>query len=294
MVSHRKALTAVHAAVVLFAFAGLFAKWLVLPALVITCGRSLFAAAALVCYAKMNRQSLILTSGRNVYWRLLFTGIILAAHWWCFFASIQLSSVAIGLLTFAAFPLFTALLEPFVAKTTLQRSAIAQSLTILLGLWVMLPPIDWQNELFVGAVVGLLSALLFSVLTLSNRLLVSEQKATAIAFYQNLTAGLLLAPAVLWLAVDVSFDQLALLFLLGVVFTAVAHSLFNFSLKGISAHTASVAVSLEPVYGILAAILLLNEQLTWPVVVGGGLILLANGWNFVLTRRTQQKSTQPQ
>ena len=40
---------------------------------------------------------------------LIVLGIILAVHWTTFFYSIQLSTVAIGLLTFSTFPIFATL-----------------------------------------------------------------------------------------------------------------------------------------------------------------------------------------
>jgi drug/metabolite transporter (DMT)-like permease len=68
-------------------------------------------------------------------------------------------------------------------------------------------------------------------------------------------------PDMLWLA------------LLGIVFTGVAHSLFIRGLAHVKAQTASVIASLEPVYGILAAALLLAEMPTLRELAGGVVIL---------------------
>ena len=64
-----------------------------------------------------------------------------------------------------------------------------------------------------------------------------------------------------------------MLLLLGVVFTALAHTLFIRSMRTIKAQQASIIISLEPVYGIVLAALLLSEIPTVRMLIGGGLIL---------------------
>src|SRR5207302_4333626 len=102
----RGALVALHSAVLLFGFAGLFGKWLLLPPLWIVLGRTAVAAAALGALRATQRGA---ASPFDV--RLIANGALLALHWVAFFAAIQMSSVAIGLLGFASFPLFVLLLE---------------------------------------------------------------------------------------------------------------------------------------------------------------------------------------
>src|SRR5512134_2657752 len=103
--SHAAALIALHVAVALFAFAGLFGKWLSLSPVAIVLGRTAIAAAAL--------GILRLRSGERAPFdvRLVANGVLLALHWLSFFAAIQVSTVAVGLLGYASFPLFTLLAE---------------------------------------------------------------------------------------------------------------------------------------------------------------------------------------
>ena len=57
-----------------------------------------------------------------------------------------------------------------------------------------------------------------------------------------------------------ALKDVLLLALLGIVFTGIAHSLFIKGLAYVKARTASIIASLEPVYGILAAALLLGAS----------------------------------
>ena len=68
---------------------------------------------------------------------------------------------------------------------------------------------------------------------------------------------------------------------LGLVCTALAHTLFIAGLRDVSAHTASVIAALEPVYGIALAVLLLGEIPSVRTLAGGALIV---GAAFVATR----------
>jgi drug/metabolite transporter (DMT)-like permease len=70
---------------------------------------------------------------------------------------------------------------------------------------------------------------------------------------------------------------------LGVVCTALAHTLFIRSLRALSAHTASVVAALEPVYGIALALLLLGEVPPARTLAGAVLIV---GAALYATRRS--------
>ena len=103
--THTGALVALHVAVALFGFAGLFGKWLALSPVAIVLGRTAIAAVALGILRLRARQH----AAFDV--RLIGNGVVLALHWLSFFAAIQVSTVAVGLLGYASFPLFTLLAE---------------------------------------------------------------------------------------------------------------------------------------------------------------------------------------
>src|SRR5947207_2093590 len=99
--SRRRALTAVHIAVFLFGLSGLFGKLISLPSCTIVFGRTMVAALFLgIAIVPRSSPSVQLRS----YPRFALAGALLAVHWVTFFHSIQVSSVAVGLLTFSTFP----------------------------------------------------------------------------------------------------------------------------------------------------------------------------------------------
>ncbi|RMG62844.1 MAG: EamA family transporter, partial [Bacteroidetes bacterium] len=253
-----RSLLSIHLAVLLFGLAGLFGKWIDLPAEGIVLGRTFFAGLFLLGWSRARGNSLRLPS-RVDYLRLLFLGLVLAFHWVAFFRAIQLSTVAIGLLTFSSFPLFTTFLEPWVFREPLRARAVGLALLTLLGVALVIPPPKLSPMYFEGALWGLASGASFAVLSLLNRRFVRHFPGRTVAFYQNVGAFVALSPFLLLLEKAPGPSDWGRLILLGVVFTGLSHTLFIQGLREVKAQTASIITSLEPVYGLLAAWLLLAE-----------------------------------
>lgn len=274
---YKTALLSAHGAVLLFALSGLFAKWISLPAPLIALGRAFFAAMCVALVLIVVKQSFRLSS-RKSYLVLATTGIILAVHWVSFFAAIQLSNVTLGMLTVATYPIFCSLLEPFYFNEKLEKSSVFQALLTVVGIYIVLPDFSINNDNFYGVLVGVFAAFCFAIITLLNRKYVRKYSALQVSFYQNSFAALTLLPLLLFVEWQWSTQDFALIILLAVVFTAFAHTLFTKSLTTINAQTASIIVSLEPLYGIVAAIVFLGESINQSIVIGGAFILLANIW----------------
>jgi len=271
------ALIHLHSSALLFGMAGLFGFWLTLNPLLIVLGRVFFASVTLLFILKYKKQSLGLKSwrdGRN----FLLLGFLLAFHWTAFFQAIQLSTLAIALFSFSTFPLFTLLLEALLLKVPLRWQNFLLVLVSLWGLYFVVPIINWSqspNEIL-GLLWGLASALSFALLAIANRTLSNSYGAWQISFHQDIWATLFLLPFLFLLDYQVSFADIGLLILLGTIFTALAHGLYISSLKEINATTASLVIALEPVYGVIAALVLFNEMPSIRTILGGLLILSAS------------------
>jgi len=270
----RRSLAEIHLAVLLFGFAGLFGKWLVLPPVVIVLGRVLFACLALAAVMAVMRVSFRTAPGRDLV-LLAVCGLVLAAHWTMFFKSVQVSSVAVGLLAYSSFPVFTAFLEPLLARERWEPESLLLALICLAGIALIVPRFDVSDAVVQGVLWGLGAGLSFSVLSVLDRGLASRHASLRVAFVQDLVAGLVLAPAALRAGLPRSGRDWALIAVLGIVCTAAAHTLFIGGLKGVGARTASVLSSLEPVYGILLALAFLGERPSPRTIMGGAIVLAA-------------------
>ena len=268
----RKGILEVHAAILLVGLTGLFGKFLDLSPVVIVFGRAAFASATLGLVILMLRRPA--DSQKKLPWRwVAVSGVLLAIHWVAFFHAIQLSTVAVGLLTFSSFPLFVTLLEPWFFHERRRWLDLFTAVLVMAGLAMIVPSFDFSNNITQGAFWGIVSGFLYAVLCILNRRLVATQSALALTGGQNFVASLVLLPLVLWEGALPSLRELLLLAILGVVCTALAHFLFIKSLAYVRAQLASVVTALESVYAILFAMLLLGEVPSLRTLAGGVVIL---------------------
>lgn len=270
----RKSLVEIHLATLLFGLAGLFGKWIALSPFLIVLGRVFFASLTLGILLWAMKQSL-----RGILRRhaglLVLLGLILAGHWAAFFQSIRVSSVAVGLLSYSSFPAFTVLLEPLLSRERLDRKNLLLAALCLIGVFLIIPRFDLGERAYQGVLWGLVSGLTFAVLAVFNRRLAQSHSSLEIAFLEDLFASLFLLPFLIALQARVSYKDLGLLAILGVVCTAVSHTLFIQGMRHVRAQAASIISSLEPVYGIVLALVLLGEVPAPRTLAGGAIILTA-------------------
>jgi drug/metabolite transporter (DMT)-like permease len=271
-----RGLVTANIAVLLFGLAGVLGKLSLLPAPIIVFGRSFFAGLVLLAVCWFRHISLRPKQSRDAY-LLLGQGVLLALHWTAFFQAINVSNVAIGLLSFSSFPLFTAILEPILLHQRPSRVQIVAALLILPGIYLLVPSFTLQNQTTLGVMWGVLSGASFALLSVTNRWLGRSYSSLMISLYQDGIAAIVLLPIFLFTA-NASFwtpHALLILFILGVICTALAHTLFIASMRDITAQTASLLASLEPVWGIIFGILLLGAIPTARTLLGGAIIISA-------------------
>src|SRR5947208_16430124 len=263
-------------AALFFGLAGVLGKLSLLPAPLIVFGRVFFAGLLLLAICLFQHIPLLPKRRQDGF---LLTGLVvlLALHWTTFFQAINVSNVAIGLLSFSSFPLFTAALEPLLLHQRPSRVQIVAALLILLGIYLLVPSFTFQNQTTLGVAWGVLSGATFALLSVTNRWLGRTYSSLAISLYQDGVAALVLLPIFFFSATGSfwTIHALLILFILGVVCTALAHTLFIASMRDITAQSASLLASLEPVWGIIFGILLFGAIPTTTTLLGGAIIISA-------------------
>jgi drug/metabolite transporter (DMT)-like permease len=272
MNTKNKSLMEIHLAVFLFGLAGLFGKLLSLPSIIIVLGRVFFSSIFLIVIMLYLKKDIKLKEQKH-YLYLILMGVILAIHWSAFFKSIQVSTVAIGLLTFCTFPVFVTFLEPYFFKEKIKLLDIIIAIITFSGVVLVIPKFELGNNSTQGVLWGVVSGFTYAVLSMLNRKYVKEYSSSVIAFYEQFVATIVLIPFLFFQKPVFHLKDIFLLILLGVVFTAISHSLFINGLKNIKTQTAGIISSLEPVYGIIFAAFLLREIPTLREVLGGIVIL---------------------
>lgn len=274
MDAHRKNLIELNVAVLLWAGTALFAKWIALPAFQITALRSVVAAVALFAVLRWQGQSLR-TASRKDLWMLLAGGVAMGAHWVTYFQSIQISTVAIGILSLHTYPVMTALIEPLLFHERLHWLDVLLALLVLLGVAVLVPSFSLDNDIARGVLLGVLSAACFTARNILSRRVVSVYGGMRVTFYQLLAAAVALLPVAIVAGRPISAHAGWQVLLLGILFTALPHTLYTNSLAHLKARSVGVIATLLPVYGAVTAAVFLGEIPARRTLVGGAIILVA-------------------
>ena len=265
----------INIAVLVFAGTSLFATLIPLPVTSIIFGRSAVAAVALLIFSAIRRIDIRLRTRRDRL-VMLSLGVILALHWLSYFQALQVSSVAIGTISLHTYPIMTVLVEPLIDRKRLQMTDALLAGVVLVGIIVLVPEFSLQSSVSQGVLWGILSAALFTARNLVTRRYVQRFAGSTVMFYQTLVTALVLLPVVLARGgMEAVAGEWPQFLLLGTVFTALAQSLYAASLKHLSAKTVAIIATLLPLYGSIAAAVVLGEIPAIRTVVGGVIVLAA-------------------
>lgn len=266
-----------HLAVFLFGASGLFVKMIPVSAILLTLSRALFSAIALYIYIHFRQYSLRFHRLIDYFWNIL-AGLLLSTHWFFFILSIQVSTVSIGTITFATYPLFVIFIEPYVFKEKFQYKNLISVFMIIIGIAFLIPAFHLNNHTTLGIIYGLISSFSYAILSVVNRRLSTLYDSVVVTLYEQGVAACLLTIVVsivhpyLGQGTFVDFIRLVIY---GLIFTALAHSLYIYGLKNVKAQTASIISVLEPIYSIFLAMLFLQERLVYQEIIASVIILLA-------------------
>ena len=199
--------------------------------------------------------------------------MLLAVHWASFYEAVQLSTVALGLLSFSTFPVFVTFLEPLFFRQKLRLENVIVALIVFAGVAVVVPEFRLENQATKGILVGVFAGFTYAILSLFNKKFSLKYESAQISFYEQLFSFVALLPFFFVYRPTLSPSDIGLLALLGVVFTGLAHTLFISSLRHIPAQTAGILSCLEPIYSTVFAFLFLHEVPAPRDYLGGAIIL---------------------
>ena len=191
-------------------------------------------------------------------------GVIVALHWLTFYGAIKLSNASVAATCMAIGPIFLAVVEPWIARRSFDPRELVIGIVALPGVALVVggTPTGMRG----GLILGVLSALLVAIFAALNKRHV-ERADPLLVTWVELASGtaFLTVVTLLWPGPDGSFAvpggrDLLLLAVLAIACTLLPFTLALRALRHTSAFTTQLAVSLEPVYAVVLAVLLLGEQ----------------------------------
>ena len=258
-----------------FGFVSIIVAGVDLDAPVLVFYRCLFAVPA-IALALFGTRRLFVLRHRPTMRAALLLGTTLGVHWFLFFETIKLSSVAFALLAAYLAPILVALLAPVVLPEP--RSPVALAALVPASAGLALVALAGGEEVGVGPLAlltGLGTALTYAGLVIATKGVSARVSAGGLTFWNYTFSGLVIVPLLFGAErVVPNADEIGYVVLLGVVFTALSGYLYIWLIRKVTAQTMGIVADLEVVSGALLAWAILGEALTWEVVVGGALIIL--------------------
>lgn len=196
--------------------------------------------------------------------RLSIAGIIIALHWITFFGAIDASNISITLAMFSCGAFFASLIEPIIYKRRIIWYEIIFGIIVIFGVLIIT-----QSEIkyINGIILGISSAFLSSLFAVLNGSFLKRHTPTVISFYEFLSGVFFISIYILLfgggfskLFFNLSASDFGYLFILASVCTAYAFIAAVHVMKVISPYTVVLSYNLEPLYGIVLAVLLFPEK----------------------------------
>jgi drug/metabolite transporter (DMT)-like permease len=156
---------------------------------------------------------------------VLALGVCFAVHWYTYFEAIRRTSATLGLLSLSTFGIHVSWMS-FLFGT--RRAGPLEWVGIALsavGVFVLAPSVEASPELSVGFAFGMVSALLYATLPHLHQRLAHVSHATRTVLQLGV-AWLCFLPAAPFLSYDLPARDWAILAVLGVLCTFVAHNLW--------------------------------------------------------------------
>jgi len=224
----------------------------------------------------------------------LIAGIIIAIHWLTFFGAIKASNVSVTLAVMSTGAFFTSLLEPLFYKRKIIPYEVVFGLLAIVGLYIIFQA---STGYYLGILLALISAFLSALFSVLNGRFVQRYEAVSISFYE-LLFGVLFITIFLGIRGDFSLAFFTLsnsdwiyLFILASACTAYAFIASIHVMKWLSPYTVMLTINLEPVYGIILALLILgdSESMSSGFYLGTVIILVTVVLNGILKTRRKKK-----
>lgn len=294
MIQEKKDYLHLHFIVLVWGFTAILGMLIDIPSVEVVFFRTLIAAVGLFVLLKIWKKSIRLGNRRDLL-IILGTGSLIAAHWILFFLSARISNVSVCLAGMATCSLWTSLIEPISQKRKVKGFEVVLSIIAFVGIGVIF---NVEFDYLSGLLVAVLSAFLASLFTVINGRLTKRHDPYVITYYEMIGACVsivLFFPIYRWFFVDTIIlnpTALDLIYLgvLAIVCTVYAYSISVELMKRMSAFSINLVVNLEPVYGIVLALIIFgaSEEMS-PGFYGGTFLILTSVLLYPLLNRRYKK-----
>lgn len=190
-------------------------------------------------------------------------GIVIALHWITFYGAIKVANISIALAMFSTGAFFASLIEPFFYKRKVIAYEIIFGLIVIIGIYLI---VQSEIEHLYGMILGIISAFLSSLFAVLNGKFLEQHSATKISFYEFISGVVFITIFIAFFGegftstfFDISISDFGYLTILASICTAYAFIASVYVMRYISPYTVVLTYNLEPIYGVILALILFPE-----------------------------------
>ena len=266
-----------HFLVFIAGFTAILGELIVNPSEIIVWHRMLIASILTAFFMLITKRSFKINLKLLLKYSVL--GLIIALHWITFFEAIEQSNISLTLAMFSTAAFFTSILEPLLFKRKVIIYEVILGFVVIAGVSIIF---NAEFKYLYGIILGIFSALFASLFSVLNGIMIKNDNAIKISFYEFIS-GVIFITIYIFFSSDLSDlyidDFLSLnylyIFLLGTICTAYAFIASVYLLKFISPYSVVLTYNLEPIYGIILALIFFGnaEKMSFSFYLGLFLIL---------------------
>lgn len=281
-----------HFIVFIWGFTAVLGALITIEAIPLVWYRMLIAAVILMFFLLLKKDSLKVPP--KMVGAFCIAGLIIAVHWLTFFGAIKVANVSVTLAVMSTGAFFTSFLEPIIFKRKIIWYEVFFGILAVLGLGIIF---SFETSYTLGIVLALISAFLSALFAVINGRFVLKYKASVISFYELLAGAVGIS---IFLLIKGDFDSgffsltttdWIFIGVLASVCTAYAFVASTHVMKWLTPYTVMLTINLEPVYGIILALVVLgdSENMSPQFYYGALLILLTVLANGIVKMRKRKK-----
>ena len=281
-----------HLIVFIWGFTAILGELISLDALPLVWFRMLMAVGFIVLFMLYKKTDI--TIPRKTIMVFLLLGLVIALHWLTFFKAIKVSNVSVTLACLSTGAFFASFLEPILYKRKVIWYEVFFGLLVVVGLYIIF---NFEGDYYLGIILALTSAFLSALFSVMNGKYAKMYDSTVISFYE-LSGGVLCFSIYLLLTNSFSKEFFILkpsdwvyLIILSSICTAYAFIASVKVMKFISPYTVMLTINLEPIYGIILALLIFKdkEKMSPEFYLGALIILFTVVLNGIIKYRLKNR-----
>ncbi|MBS3132455.1 DMT family transporter [Candidatus Woesearchaeota archaeon] len=261
-------------AMLIFAFFGIFLRFLNLPSLVVVFFYFMLTGVFMFIFFFFKNKSIIIVKS---HWHLI---ILLAlfniGNNFFYFQSFSRTTISNAVVTHYTAPIFVAILAPFLLKEKMDRATLyALGISIIGLLFITYNDLSFGSSHIAGIAYGIASGLMYGLVIIIVKHLSGKLSSFSIITYMCLLGGFILSPFAF--AADVNYGPrlIFMLALFAVLFGVIATSFHFAGIKRVKSQHAGILAYAELVAAPIYGLIFFNEIPALSTIIGGIMIFIA-------------------